>query len=189
MKNKSHKRVIYTRINPLSVSLALVIALLWLCSPNDYGDEVYVAEPEIFLQPVVVEEVKVKPEDLTKEDIKLKIKEYFPRSHKTMVAIAYAESNLNPNAQGFNCFYNKDETVVYPTRVKGSHSTACKPAHRVYAYSTDCNVLQKNVKGQVCPKQTLDEHLQEVAELSKVQGLSAWSSFKQGKHLKYLTQK
>ena len=176
LKNKSHKRVRFYRVNPLSVSLALVIALMWLCTPPDY-DDVYVAEPEVFMQPIVVE-VEPTPEQ--------KIQQYFPRSWKTMIAIAHAESQMNPKAKGWNCYYNKDETIVYSTRVKGAHSTACKPSHRNLAYSVDCNILQRNVKGQVCPEQTLDEHLQEVAELSRVQGLSAWSAYNNKSYLKYL---
>ena len=107
-----------------------------------------------------------------------------------MIPIAYAESGLDPKAQGFNCFYNKDETVVYSTRVKGSHSTACKPSHRVYAWSVDCFALQRNYIGKVCPKGvTLDQHLKEVADLSRVQGLKAWSSYNEGKHIKHLANK
>ena len=55
--NKSHKRVVYTRINPLSVGIALVIGLLWACTPGQY-DDVYVAEPA----PIV----KVEAKELTK---------------------------------------------------------------------------------------------------------------------------
>jgi len=181
MKNKSHKRIKFTRINPLSVGIALVIGLIWACTPAQY-DDVYVAEP---VDNQLAIENRIVDNQLTKKEIEDKIREYFPRSYKTMIPIAYAESGLNPNAKGWNCFYNKDETVVYSSRVKGSHSTACKKSHRVYAYSVDCNVLQRNVKGQVCPNITLDEHLQEVAALSKVQGFKAWSAFNQGKHLAY----
>lgn len=183
MKNRSHKRVKFTRINPLSVSIALLIGLIWCCTPGQY-DDVYVAE-KVAVQ--VTATVPVTKENTSsKKQIEEKIKHYFPRSYKTMIPIAYAESGLNENAKNWNCYYNKDETVVYSTRVKGSHSTSCKLSHRVYAYSVDCNVLQKNVKGKVCPKQTLDEHLQEVADLSKIQGLSAWSAYNQGKHLAYI---
>jgi hypothetical protein len=180
-KKYSHSRKYGNRINPLSIGIALVIGLLWCCTPGQY-DDTYIAVPE-------KTEVKVVAQELTKEDIELKIKQYFPKSYKTMIPIAYAESGLNQQAQGFNCFYNKDEIVVYSIRVKGSHSTACKKSHRVYAYSTDCNVLQKNVKGKVCPKQTLDEHLKEVAELSKVQHFNGWSAYNNGSYKKYLANK
>lgn len=114
MKNKSHKRTKFTRINPLSVGIALVIGLLWACTPAQY-DDVYVAEPEV--TPVV----KVEAKELTKSEIESKIKQYFKRSHETMIPIAYAESGMKMNVQGWNCFYNKDETIVYAQRVKGSH--------------------------------------------------------------------
>ena len=100
MKNKSHKRVVYTRINPLSVGIALVIGLLWCCTPGQY-DDVYVAEPEV--TPVV----KVEAKELTKAEIESKIKHYFPRSWSDMIPIAYAESGLKPTAQNWNCYYNK----------------------------------------------------------------------------------
>ncbi len=167
------------------VLLGLVIAFVIGVLPNlsDMGKEVYVREEvAVHIQATVPE---TKDNTPSKKEIEEKIKYYFPRSWKTMIPIAYAESGMSTTAKGYNCFYNKDETIVYSTRVKGSHSTACKPSHRVYAYSVDCNVLQRNVKGQICPKQTLDEHLKEVAELSKIQGFKAWSSFNQGKHLAY----
>lgn len=184
MKNKSRlgKKVNQYKTNynkEVGALLGLVICFVFMLGGiADYGDETYIAEPEV---PVV----KVTNVELTKSEIEEKIKHYFPRSWKTMIPIAYAESGMSTTAKGWNCYYNKDETVVYSSRVKGSHSTACKKSHRVYAYSVDCNVLQRNVKGQVCPNQTLDEHLKEVAELSKIQGLQAWSSYNQGKHLAY----
>lgn len=180
MKNKSHKRVVYTRINPLSIGIALVIGLLWACTPAQY-DDVYVAEPEVI--PVV----KVEAKELTKSEIESKIKQYFKRSHETMIPIAYAESGMKMNVQGWNCFYNKDETIVYAQRVKGSHSAACKKQHRIYSWSIDCFLLQKNYIGlKTCPKDvTVDEHLKEVAELSKVCGFKCWSAYNNKSYLAY----
>lgn len=180
MKNKSHKRVVYTRINPLSVGIALVIGLLWSCTPAQY-DDVYVAEPEV--TPIV----KVEAKELTKAEIESKIREYFPRSYKTMIPIAYAESGLRPTAQNWNCYYNKDETIVYTTRVKGSHGAACKKGHRQYSFGVDCFVLQKHYRGlKECPKDiSLDEHLKEVAELSRTQSFAAWSAYNNKSYLAY----
>ncbi len=180
--NKSHKRTKFTRINPLSVGIAILIGLIWCCTPGQY-DDTYVREEEAF---PVMKPVVVIPEP-TLED---KIREYFPRSHKTMVAVAYAESGMSMKATGYNCYYNKDETIVYETRVKGSHSTACKKEHRKYSWSVDCFALQKNYPGRkTCPSGiTVDMHLREVAELSKVQGLQAWSSFNEKKHLAYINK-
>lgn len=170
-----YKRVYYKEISAL-MAIAFV---LFMVSVQD-NSTTYVRE-EV---PVVKSTVT------TKEEIEDKIRTYFPRSHKTMVAIAKAESGLSMDAQGFNCYYNKDKTIVYETRVKGSHSTACKPSHRKYAWSTDCFVLQKNYKGQKCPKGvTLDEHLEEVAELSKRQHFNGWSAYNNGSYKKYLASK
>lgn len=184
MKKYNHSRSYGSRITNLR-TLVMSISILACLVLANYGnqDKVYVAEApqvEAFLVPVVV----TPPE--TTED---KIKFYFPKSWKTMIAIAHAESRMDMNAQGFNCFYNDDMTIVYKTRVKGSHSAACKPSHRHLAYSTDCFVLQRNYKGQKCPQGvTIDEHLEEVAELSKVQGLEAWSAYKNKSYLKYLAK-
>ncbi len=116
-----------------------------------------------------------------------KIKENFPRNPDVMVAIAKAESHLNPNAVGYNCYYNKDETIVYTTKVKGAHSTRCKQEHQKYSWSIDCNLLQKNYIGlKKCPEVSIDEHLEEVANLSRVQGLEAWAVYNSGAYLKYL---
>lgn len=180
MKIKSHKRVVYTRINPLSVGISLVIGLLWACTPAQY-DDVYVAEPE------VVPVVKVEAKELTKAEIESKIREYFPRSYKTMIPIAYAESGLRHTAKNWNCYYNKDETIVYETRVQGSHGAVCKKGHRQYSFGIDCFVLQKHYRGlKECPKDvTLDEHLKEVAELSRVQSFKAWSAYNNKSYLAY----
>lgn len=181
---KNHKRVIYNRLNWRTAVISL--AIFWCAVTGYYSnqDNTYVADaPEVsvFMTATVVES------EPTIED---KIKVYFPRSWKTMIAIAHAESGMNMNAKGYNCFYNKDETVVYETRVKGAHSGACKKEHRVYAHSVDCFALQKNYKGKECPTSvTVDEHLKEVAELSKVQGLSAWAAFNNGSYKKYLATK
>ncbi len=137
-----------------------------------------------------------------KEIIIRLIRQYFPRNADTMVAIAKAESQLNPNAIGYNCFYNSKaiytakgelkngtSTVVYTSRVKDAYSTHCKTNHRSYAYSVDCGVLQKNYSGQVCPKESLEEHLEIVRDLSLIQGLEAWSAYNNGRYKNYLTAK
>jgi hypothetical protein len=125
------------------------------------------------------------------EEIKAKIKHYFPKSHVTMTAIANAESHFNNDSMNWNCYYNKDKSIVYTTRVKGSHSTFCKKEHRQYSWSIDCFVLMKNYVGlKECPKDvTLDEHLAEMAELSKKRSFQPWSSYNAGAHEKYLTKK
>lgn len=122
---------------------------------------------------------------MVEETVEDKIVKHFPRSHKTMIAIAKAESNMNPNAKNWNCYYNEDETIVYNTKVKGSHSTFCKKTHRVYAWSVDCGILQMNVRSKDCPVETIDEHLEKAAELSRIQGLHAWVAYKNNSYLAY----
>lgn len=181
MKKYSHSYNYGSRINWRSLTIAFTLAFCFFIGSHADRDDTYVREPDVFMKPVVVA-----PEP-TLED---KVKEYFPRSWKTMIAVAHAESGMSMEAIGYNCYYNNNETVVYEKRVKGSHSTACKKEHRKYSHSVDCFLLQKNYPGhKTCPEGvTVDMHLKEVAELSKVQGLQAWSSFNQNKHLKYLTQ-
>ena len=187
MKKYSHSYNSGRRINWRSLTIAFTIAICFFISSNANRDEVYYADTptvSVYMTATVVEATS------TPESIEDKIRHYFPKNWKTMIAIAHAESNMNMDAKGYNCYYNNDKTIVYETRVKGSHSTACKKEHRVYSWSIDCGILQRNYPGRkTCPKITIDEHLHDVAELSKVQGLSAWSSYNAGAHIKYLANK
>lgn len=125
----------------------------------------------------------------SKSNIEQKIRETFPNHADIMVAVAKAESRLTTTAKGYNCYYNKDETIVYTSKVKGSHSTSCKVTQRQYAWSVDCFVLQRNYIGKECPDITLEQHLQEVQDLSRKQGLQAWASYNSGYYKRFLTQK
>lgn len=201
---KSHNYKFGRRINWRSILLAMVFPICFTVSHYANLDNTYVREPDVFMKPVVVV-----PEP-TLED---KIREYFPRSWKTMIPIAYAESGMRMNAVGYNCYYSRtvyyNEDVknvlgqvvhkkgevkipskVHEIKVKGDESKACKKEHRKLAWSVDCFALQKNYPGRkTCPEGvTVDMHLKEVAELSKIQGLKAWSSYNQGKHLAYVNK-
>lgn len=156
------------------------IIAIWVLSHYGNMDNTYVREEtDVFMKPVVVQ-----PEP-TIED---KIKEYFPRSWRTMIAVAHAESHMNNEAMGYNCYYKG--STVYTHRVKGAVSKACAVNDRSKAWSVDCFVLQRNYPNRkTCPEGvTLDMHLREVAELSKKQGLQAWSSYNAGTHKAYLTK-
>lgn len=177
MKKYSHSRVYGKRVNPLSVSIAVAIALFIYILPTGNPDDLSFMRENISHKAILVEKPKT---------IEEKIKDNFPRNWKTMIAVAHAESRMNPNAVGYNCYYDKNETTVYTTKVKGSHSTACKKEHRKYAWSVDCGVLQLNTLGKVCPKETIDQHLQRGALLSKVQGLNAWVTYQTKAHERYL---
>ena len=161
--------------------LVLVATIIFCLVAGSYSgeDRTYVVEKKAYLTPVIVEN----PQD---ESIETNIRHYFPKSHKTMIAIAYAESGANMKAQGWNCYYSNG--VATTTPIKGG-SKACNVKDRHLAYSTDCFALQKNYKGKVCPKGvTVDQHLKEVSELSRVQGLNAWTVYKTGEYKKYLAQ-
>lgn len=146
----------------------IILTIISILVLSHYGskDNTYVAEPNVFMKPVVVQ-----PEP-TIED---KIREYFPRNWKTMIAIAHAESGMKMNAIGYNCMYN-------------GVSMACKVGDRSKAWSVDCFVLQRNYPGRkTCPEGvTLDMHLKESADLSRVQGLQAWVTYNTGAHEKHL---
>ena len=174
MKKYAHSREYGHRINPLSVSIAFVIALIWLVSEQNYYEDTYVAEKPT--KPVVVKVAHI-------ETMEEKIKRYFPRNGNTMIAVAHAESRMNMKAKGYNCYYY--DGVATTTKIIGG-SKACKVQDRAKAHSVDCFVLQKNYKGKECPKgMTVEKHLKEVSELSKVQGKEAWSSYNNKTYKKY----
>lgn len=166
-KVRSHKYKPGRRILGWRVWVIIgTILAIWVLSHYGNMDNTYVAEPNVFMNPVVVDH----PED---ESVETKIRKYFPRSHKTMIAVAYAESGMNMNAVGYNCYYN-------------GASKACKPEDRHKAWSRDCGILQINTTAKSCPKETVDEHLKRAADLSRVQGLNAWVTYWNGDYKKYL---
>lgn len=157
----------------------LSATILWCAIAGSYSNEdnTYTVEKQI-----VATSTPVIKKVLTTED---KIKEYFPRSYKTMIAVAHAESSMNPNAVGYNCYYYKGKATNTP--VKGG-SKACKVEDRNFAWSYDCGLLQVNNGKKECPKETIEEHLQRAADLSRVQGLEAWVTYNTGAHEKHLVK-
>ncbi len=175
-KINQYKRTYYKEQGAL---LGVIIVFIIFILPVWYqsSHEEYVKDPVVAVATT------------TPPTIEEKIQQYFPKNYKTMIAIAHAESHMKMTAKGYNCFMNGSSTIVYTERVAGSHSDVCPVQWRKYAWSVDCFLLQKNYKGKECPSGvTLDQHLQEVADLSRVQGLTAWSSFNDGKHLQYLVK-
>lgn len=171
-KYKTGRRIMNWRVGVLS------IGILWCAVVGSYADKdnVYVREPQVFLAPVIVEH----PKD---ESIETKIRKHFPRSHKTVIAIAKAESNMKIDAVGYNCYYSGGKATTTP--IKGG-SKACKVEDRHLAWSRDCGILQINTTAKVCPKETIDEHLARGAELSRIQGLDAWVTHWNGDYQKHL---
>jgi hypothetical protein len=181
---KSHKYKTGRRVMNWRVwVIVLTIISVWVMSHYGNMDNTYVAEKkqDMFMKPVVVERVK-------EESIEGKIKFYFPRSHKTMLAIAKAESGLSMRAKNWNCYYYHGKATTTP--VKGG-SRACKTEDRKLAHSVDCYVLQDNQEDGITNCQeymTVDKHLAEMAELSKKCGLQCWSAYNNGSYKKYLAQ-
>ncbi len=176
-KVNQYKRIYYKELGVLTATLFISFLVVASTSSQD----------QVYVRPQATSTQVINTPPQTSLLVEAQIKQHFPRSHVVMLAIAKAESNLDNTAKGYNCYYNKQNTIVYTERVKGSHSQACLPTHRKYAYSVDCFILQRNYKGKECPKNvTLTQHLEEVAALSKVQGLSAWSAYNNQSYKKYL---
>jgi hypothetical protein len=185
---KSHKYKHGSRINWRTLTISLSIAGCFFVSNYSNRDDTYYAdEPKVsvYMEAVVVEATS------TPESVEDKIKHYFKRSSTTMLAIAHAESGMRMESINWNCYYNKDKTIVYETRVKGSHGAACKKEHRKYAFGVDCFLLQAHYPGRKdCPKDvTIDEHLQEMAELSKKRSFQPWVAYNNGSYKKFLASK
>jgi hypothetical protein len=65
-----------------------------------------------------------------------------PEHYATAMAVFMAESGLNQEAIGWNCYYRN----AFGKR----KSKACKPKDRHKAWSVDCGIAQINVRGQDC---------------------------------------
>ena len=175
----SHKYRYGGRItNPYTILFSAMIISLWLVGEGNHYEDVYVREPEPVMKPVVVDHPEY-------ESIETKIRKHFPRSHKEIIAIAKAESRMNPNAIGYNCYYYQGKATTTP--IKGG-SKACEVEDRHLAWSYDCGLLQLHNGKKKCPKETIDEHLERAANLSRKQGLDAWVTYWNGAHKKHLAQ-
>lgn len=155
-------------------TIVLSATILWIGVTSHYAnlDNTYQAEPVLTLPNP--REVGVIP------SVEDKIREYFPRNWKTMIAVAHAESNMDMNAVNYNCYYFHGKATTTP--IKGG-SKACKKEDRHLAWSKDCGILQLNTRSKECPDETIDEHLKRAADLSKSQGLEAWVTYNTKKYL------
>jgi hypothetical protein len=181
---KSNGRYSHKGVNLLNWRIWVIVATLVFCLlASHYGnlDSTYVVEKvESPLVVYMTATVVGHPQD---ESVETKIRRYFPRSHKTIIAIAKAESRMNPNAVGYNCYYYKGKATT--TKIVGG-SKACDIPDRHLAWSRDCGILQINTTAQSCPKETIDEHLKRAANLSRVQGLNAWVTHWNGDYKDHL---
>lgn len=178
---KSNGRYSHKGIDLLNWRIWVLVATVLFCLMlSHYGnvDNTYTREPDVFMKPVIVEN----PQD---ESIETKIRKYFPRNWKTMIAVAHAESQMNPNAVGYNCYYYHGKATTTP--IKGG-SKSCKVEDRHLSWSKDCGLLQLNTRAKVCPKETIDQHLERAATLSRTQGLEAWQAHNNGTYKVYLAE-
>lgn len=176
MKNTT--RTYYKELGALIT--IIFVGFLYYCNLQwELDDLAYVREPDVFMKPIVV---------VPEQTIEDKIREYFPRSWKTMIAVAHAESRMNNDAIGYNCFYYQGKATTTPIK---NGSKACDVKDRSLAWSVDCFLLQKNYVGRkTCPEGvSLDQHLKEVSDLSKQQGLTAWSAYNNGSYKRHLSVK
>lgn len=158
------------------VIILTILSIVFL-SNRSSNDTTQIKQPDVFMKPVVVDH----PED---ESVETKIRKYFPRSHVTMLAIAHAESNLNHEAQNWNCYYYKGKATTTPIK---NGSKSCLKEDRHLSWSIDCGVLMKNYIGiKECPNVPIDEHLQEMAELSKKRHFQPWSAYNNGRYLQWM---
>lgn len=102
------------------------------------------------------------------------IKEMFPEDKEIAVAIAKAESRLNPKAKGYNCRYN-------------GISQSCKAGDQGKAWSVDCGIMQINTLGQDCPEELMEvKHNLKVAKIKDEGGWKRWWTYRTNKHLAFL---
>ena len=107
-----------------------------------------------------------------KENIKGCIKEVFGKDGDTMIAIAYAESNLDPHAINYNCKY-------------GNKYTYCKKGDEKKAWSKDSGLFQIN---SVHTKKdiSIKENILLAHDIYKIQDFNAWYSYRSGKFIDFL---
>lgn len=107
--------------------------------------------------------VCVRAEDL-KQHIASRVEKYSIDS-STMLSIARAESELNPNAVNYNCFYNDS-------------SKPCDKKDRKNAWSVDCGIFQINHKGNKCPLYLfdIDINISQAINLYFIRGFQPWKS-------------
>lgn len=106
----------------------------------------------------------------------------FKEEPNVMLAIFKHESGLNQYAEGFNCYYNREDGSRY--------SAACKIEDRPNAWSVDCGFAQINLPNHKrCPDYALTVKwgLEQARGKYDRQGKNAWVSFWTGRYKSYLS--
>jgi hypothetical protein len=93
---------------------------------------------------------------------------------KIFIKIGKAESELNPKAVNWNCWYFMP-TNTDPTR---KVSRPCLPGDRPKAWSVDCGLFQINIKGNECPQSLfdIDINISKAKAKYDTEGLGAWDA-------------
>lgn len=116
-----------------------------------------------------------------KEIVEL-LKQFFPdyAQARIMAAVLQHESQLNPNAKSYNCYYTNKQGKKY--------STFCKKGDEHKAWSVDCGIAMLNYHGKVCPAYTMDPKLALAKTKSMVEkrGFQPWVSYTSGAYKQYL---
>ena len=123
--------------------------------------------------PKVLTMSQICPNTGDKEYIVCKIKETFPEEPDVMLAIAIAESQLNNDAVGYNCYYE-------------GKSTSCKKGDKHLAWSSDSGLFQIHKASE--HEKTLEGNLQAARKLYDKRNKSPWCAYTSGAYLKYLPE-
>lgn len=120
--------------------------------------------------------------------------EKFGRYCETAIAVFTAESGLNPQAQGWNCWFDRVTGDVSTTGSWSTHrSGACPVTARDLAWSVDCGIAQLNVAGRVCPAEYFDpiwniDHAYSWKFDNAIykRTFAAWVAYTTGRHLAFM---
>jgi len=116
-----------------------------------------------------------------KEIVEL-LKIYFPdyAQARIIAAVLKHESQLNPKAKSYNCYYTNKQGKKY--------STFCKKGDEHKAWSVDCGIAMLNYHGKVCPAYTMDAKLSlaKTKDMVNKRGFQPWVSYNTGAYKQYL---
>lgn len=168
IKNKIRiERLKITCFRLFLVSLGIVIGVSWYIAISEYKSVRWVSQDVYVITPVSAdyghtqtEYLVTVEEEETPPSIEEKIKKMFPEEFEIMLAIAKAESKLNPH-------------VVNRSNSDGSIDTGIFQINSIHGY--DEEFLKNEDNNLIIARKIYDK-----------QGLNAWSAYKNGAYLKWL---